>query len=188
MMRIITGKARGVRLRTPEGLETRPTAEPAKEGLFSSIQFELYGKNVLDLFGGTGQLALEALSRGAEKAVIVDASREASAVIRENAQKTKLAPQCRILTADWKEAIKMLRGRGTASETFDLVFLDPPYASGILEEVLTELTSSGILGKNAIIACESDAGGVPSPMEGFRQTAHRYGKTYITIYRAEDET
>ena len=186
MMRIITGKARGVKLNSPEGLETRPTAEAAKEGLFSAIQFELDGRRVLDLFGGTGQLALEALSRGADSAVIVDSSREASSVIRENAQKTKLMPQCRILTADWKDALKMLRGRGDTHETFDLIFLDPPYAEGILDEVLKAVLDAELVAGDAIIVCESDRDGVPQPLDGFRQKMHRYGKAYISIFRKEN--
>ena len=183
MMRIITGSARGVKLRAPEGLETRPTSEAAKEGLFSAIQFEIEGKKVLEPFGGTGQLSLEALSRGADSAVIADASREATAVIKENAQKTKLMPKCRILTADWKELFRSLRGR----ETFDLVFLDPPYGDGILDEVLAGLTGSGLLSGNALIVCESDRDGVPAPPDGFRQKLHRYGKIHISVFRRENE-
>ena len=182
-MRIITGTARGVKLIAPEGLETRPTAEAAKEGLFSAIQFELEGRSVLEPFGGTGQLSLEALSRGAASAVIADSSREATAIIKENAQKTKLMPKCRILTADWKETFRAFRGR----ETFDLIFLDPPYGDGILDEVLHELLSSGLLSGNAIVVCESDRNGVPAPIEGFRQKLHRYGKIHISIYRKESE-
>lgn len=179
MMRIITGTARGVKLRAPEGLETRPTAEAAKEGLFSAIQFELEGKKVLEPFGGTGQLSLEALSRGADSAVIADISREAAAVIKENAQRTKLMQRCRILTGDWREMFRSFRGR----ETFDLVFLDPPYGDGILEEVLAELTAPGLLSENALIVCESDRDGVPAPLEGFIQKLHRYGKIHISVFR-----
>lgn len=183
-MRIITGTARGVKLRAPEGLETRPTAEAAKEGLFSAIQFDISGRRVLDLFGGTGQLSLEALSRGAASAVIVDSAREASTVIRENAQKTKLMTHCRILTADWKEAVRVLKGR----ETFDLIFLDPPYADGILDAVLAELLSAGLVAEDAILVCESERTGVPMPLEGFRQKLHRYGRTHISIFRKELES
>ncbi|MBP5230612.1 MAG: RsmD family RNA methyltransferase [Clostridia bacterium] len=187
MMRIITGKARGVKLMSPEGEDTRPTSEPAKEGLFSSIQFDLFGRRVLDLFGGTGQLALEALSRGAESAVIVDASRNAAAVIRENAQRTKLFPQCRILTADWREALKMLRGRGPSSgNTFGLVFLDPPYTPGILDDVLSELTGSGLLGEDPILVCESGADGIPRTPEGFQGKQYKYGRIHISIFRKEE--
>ncbi len=182
-MRIITGKARGSKLRTLEGTETRPTTEAAKEGMFSAVQFELHDKRVLDLFGGSGQLALEALSRGAASAVICDVSREAAAIIKENAQKTRLMPQCRILTVDWREYIRGAKGR----DTFDLVLLDPPYQPGILDEVLEALRAAGLLAKGAIVLCESAEEGIPLPMQGYRQKLHRYGKTYVSIYREEEE-
>lgn len=180
-MRIITGKARGRKLRAPEGMETRPTTEAAKEGMFSAIQFELHDRRVLELFGGSGQLALEALSRGAASAVICDSSREAAAIIKENAQKTQLMPQCRILSADWKEYVRGAKGR----ETFDLVLLDPPYQPGLLDEVLDALEEAMLLAPDAILICESAEDGVPLPREGFRQKLHRYGKTYVSIYRKD---
>ena len=178
-MRIITGKARGRKLRAPEGTDTRPTTEAAKEGMFSAVQFDLHDRKVLDLFGGTGQLALEALSRGAATAVICDESREAVALIKENAQSTGLMPQCRILQEDWKAFVRSEKGR----ETFDLVLLDPPYQPGVLDEVLDALENAGLLAGDAILICESDADGVPSPREGYRQKLHRYGKTHVSIYR-----
>ena len=182
-MRIITGKARGMKLRTLEGLATRPTSEAAKEGMFSAIQFELHDRRVLDLFGGSGQLALEALSRGAAFAVINDASREAAAIIKENAQKTKLMPQCRILSADWKEYVRGAKGR----EQFDLILLDPPYAECKLDEILGALIEAGLPSDNAIIICESDEQGIPTPIDGYRQKLHRYGKSYVSVFRRASE-
>lgn len=174
-----------MKLRTLEGLATRPTSEAAKEGMFSAIQFELHDRRVLDLFGGSGQLALEALSRGAEFAVINDASREAAAIIKENAQKTKLMPQCRILSADWKDYVHGAKGR----EQFDLILLDPPYADGSLDEILRALIEADLPSENAIIICESDENGIPTPLDGYRQKLHRYGKSYVSVFRrtAEDE-
>ena len=119
-MRIITGKARGARLTTLAGEATRPTSEKVKEAIFSAIQFDIGDRTVLDLFGGSGQMALEALSRGASSAVIVDNSRAATEVIRNNAAKTKLLPDCRIVTADWKDYLRMADGK----QRFSLVFLD----------------------------------------------------------------
>lgn len=179
MMRIITGTARGTKLKTLEGKDTRPTTEMCKEGVFSAIQFELHDRSVLDLFGGSGQMALEALSRGAEKAVIVDSSRAACEIIKENAQKTKLMKQCRVVTADWKEYIRGASGR----EKFDLVFLDPPYQEGILDEILHRLQYSELLAEGAIIVCESDKDGIPSEIEGFASKQYRYGKTHVTMFR-----
>lgn len=183
-MRIITGKARGVKLRTLEGEEiTRPTMEVAKEGMFSAVQFDLHDRRVLELFGGCGQLSLEALSRGAESAVICDASREAVAIIKENAQKTRLMPQCRILCSDWKEYLRGAKGK----ERFGLVILDPPYQPGILDEVLEVLLASDVLDEDAILLCESAQDGVPLPVEGFRQKLYRYGRTHVSLYRRESE-
>ncbi len=182
-MRIITGTARGVKLRTLDGLDTRPTTEMCKEGIFSAIQFELHDRSVLDLFGGCGQLALEALSRGAEKAVIVDSSRSACEVIKDNAQKTKLMKQCRVVTSDWKEYIRGASGR----EKFELVFLDPPYAEGILDDVLHRLQYSELLAPGAIVVAESDQNGVPTPVDGWTAKLYRYGKTYVTIIRVPEE-
>ena len=126
-MRIITGSARGARLTTLEGDATRPTAERVKEGMFSAIQFDLHDRKVLEPFGGSGQLSLEALSRGAESALICDESREAVAVIKENAKKARLFERCSIIACDWKDC---LRG---AREKYSLVFLDPPYKEGVLD-------------------------------------------------------
>ena len=179
MMRIITGTARGTKLKTLEGKETRPTTEMCKEGVFSAIQFELHDRIVLDLFGGSGQMALEALSRGAERAVIIDSSRAACEIIKENAQKTKLMKQCRVVTADWKEYIRGASGK----EKFDLVFLDPPYQVGILDEILHRLQYSELLSEGAIIVCESDKDGIPSEIEGFTSKQYRYGKTHVTMFR-----
>ena len=111
-MRIITGKARGVKLLALEGEDiTRPTGDRVKEGLFSAIQFELEGKRVLDLFSGSGQLALEALSRGAESAVLIDESEKAVEIIKENAKKTGLMKQCCIARQDYSEYLKSASGR-----------------------------------------------------------------------------
>jgi len=168
-----------MKLRTLEGLATRPTSEAAKEGMFSAIQFELHDRRVLDLFGGSGQLALEALSRGAAFAVINDASRDAAAIIKENAQKTKLMPQCRILSADWKEYVRGAKGR----EQFDLILLDPPYAECKLDEILGALIEADLPSESAIIICESDENGIPTPIDGYRQKLHRYGKSYVSVFR-----
>ena len=106
MMRIITGRARGSRLETLAGEQTRPTSERAKEAIFSTLQFEIMGKRVLDLFAGSGQMGLEAVSRGAERAVLCDASREAVAVIQKNTIKTRLAPMCDVICSDWESFLR----------------------------------------------------------------------------------
>ena len=155
MMRIITGSARGTKLIAPEGENTRPTSERVKEAIFSMLQFELEGRAVLDLFAGSGQLALEALSRGAARATMIDASREANAVMIENAKKTHLFERCRISCADWTAFIRGAQGR----ETYNVVFLDPPYAEGLLPDVLAKLADAGILAPGAAVVCETDDDG-----------------------------
>ena len=154
MMRIITGTARGIKLTTLEGETTRPTAERVKEAVFSMMQFEIEGLAVLDLFAGSGQLALEALSRGAARATIIDASREAANVIMDNAKKTRLFDRCRISCADYASFI-----RGAAHrEQYDIVFLDPPYAAGLVPEALRKLAQGDLYAPGAVIVCETDNG------------------------------
>ena len=149
MMHIITGSARGVRLETLAGNATRPTSERAKEAIFSMLQFDLEQRRVLDLFAGSGQMGLEALSRGAAQAVFVDASKEATAIVKRNAEKTRLSARARIVASD---AVSYL-DRCT-EPPFHLVFLDPPYAAGLLPAALERLTARALLCEGAIIVAE----------------------------------
>ena len=178
MMRIITGSARGIKLKTLEGEATRPTAERIKEAVFSRIQFDLEGRRVLDLFSGSGQLALEALSRGALEAVMIDKSADAIKIIRENAEKTHLKDRCRIFQSDALDFINRNSG-----EQFDIIFLDPPYASNLYIPILKALLNSNMLKPMSIIVCESDKDIFTEDMKGrfdiIKQ--NRYGKIYSTI-------
>ena len=183
MMRIITGKARGTKLQTLAGEATRPTAERTKEAIFSMINFDIAGARVLDLFAGSGQLGLEALSRGAKSAVLNDSSREAAAIIRANAEKTRLVDVCEILSTDWQAVLRRLAGR----ERFELSFLDPPYAGGFLPKVLGKMIEWDLLSDGAVIVCESAAeedvfGGneVLKNQFNVRRVA-RYGAACVTI-------
>ena len=183
MMRIITGKARGTKLQTLAGEATRPTAERTKEAIFSMINFDIAGARVLDLFAGSGQLGLEALSRGAKSAVLNDSSREAAAIIRANAEKTRLVDDCEILSTDWQPVLRRFSGR----EKFNLVFLDPPYAGGFLPKVLAKMIEWDLLSDGAVIVCESAAeedvfGGneVLKNQFNVRRVA-RYGAACVTI-------
>ncbi len=178
-MRVITGKARGIRLKTPEGLQTRPTAERVKEALFSVIQFDLPGAAVLDLFGGTGQLGIEALSRGAGSAVFVDAAEAPCGLIRENLKRTKLESQAKILRCDYLDYLSR------CTEKFGIIFLDPPYAEVFLENALKCITEIDILQTGGIIVAERPAGKeLPWDFPGFsRSKDYRYGKTLVTLYR-----
>lgn len=185
MMRIITGKARGIRLSTLEGEATRPTSERAKEAVFSMIQFELEGREVLDLFGGSGQLGLEAASRGAARATICDRSKQAIGVINQNAQKTKLYESCRIVCADWGEALRRFERR----EKFDIVFLDPPYAERLIPKVLPALLP--MLKPLSLVVCESEEedvfgkSGLEEKFEVVKKA--KYGVAYITLLRFKGE-
>lgn len=149
-MRIITGKSRGVRLATLEGSATRPTAERAKEAVFSMLQFRLVEANVLDLFGGSGQLGLEAFSRGAGHVTLVDASRDAVRIIAENVRRTRSECGTTVVCADALQFLKGYRG-----PPFDIVFLDPPYASGLVPQCLALLFERELLASGALVVCET---------------------------------
>ncbi len=181
-MRIITGTARGTRLETLDGEKTRPTAERVKEAIFSMIQFDLPDAFVLDLFSGSGQMGLEALSRGAEKAHMVDKSAEAVAIIKKNAQKTHLFERCRIVTSDFADFLRASNGK----YKYDFVFLDPPYGSGMLKTALEKLSEYDLLSDGAWIFCEDETedvfGGDAALAEKYNiEKQNRYGRIYITV-------
>ena len=180
-MRVITGKARGVQLKTPDGIATRPTTDRVKEALFSIIQFEIPGATVLDLFGGTGQLGIEALSRGAKRAVFVDAGEPACRLIRENLKRTKLEADATVIRSDYLDYLKRCR------ETFQIIFLDPPYAEVFLENALKRITEIDILQSGGIIVAERPVGkDLPWEFEGFtRSRDYKYGNTLLTVYRKQ---
>ncbi|NLE12426.1 MAG: 16S rRNA (guanine(966)-N(2))-methyltransferase RsmD [Clostridiales bacterium] len=179
-MRIITGSAKGAKLEALEGEETRPTAERVKEAVFSMIQFDIEGRRVLDLFAGSGQMGLEALSRGAERAVFTDSNPHAVEIIKANAQKIGLFKRCSISCTDYARYI-----RSAAGEKFDIIFLDPPYGSDLLEDALKMLTAADLVADNGYVICETDS---PTPLsaEGMRLKRHyKYGRIYISLLTKE---
>ncbi len=180
-MRVVAGKARGTTLKTPEGMLTRPTTDRVKEALFSIIQFSLPGARVLDLFGGTGQLGIEALSRGASFAQFVDDSETACALIRENLRRTHFAQQAAVTRSDY------LRFLESCKESYDIVLLDPPYAKIFLENALKKLVEIDILRSGGIIVAERPAGKVLDlAFPGYtRSKDYKYGKTLLTLYRKD---
>lgn len=182
-MRVISGSARGVTLKTPEGELTRPTTDRVKEALFSAIQFDLPAARVLDLFGGTGQLGIEALSRGAKRAVFVDHQEKACALIKENLKRTRLQDQATVIRSDYLAYLKRCR------ERFDIIFLDPPYAEVFLENALNCIAQIDILQSGGIIVTERPVGKeLPFELAGFtRSKDYKYGKILITLYRKENQ-
>lgn len=152
-MRIITGSAKGIKLLTLEGDATRPTSERAKEALFSMIQFDIEGRRVLDLFAGSGQLGLEALSRGAEFCMFTDASADAISIVRKNIEKTRFNNKTRTAIADYRNFLRKSDGR----EGFDIIFLDPPYASGALTDALLRLYRTKLMKRGCLLVCESES-------------------------------
>ena len=180
-MRVIAGKAKGVVLKTPEGMQTRPTADRVKEALFSILQFDLPGTKILDLFGGTGQLGIEAISRGAKSAVFVDAGDAPCKLIKENLRRVKMEGEGRVVRSDYLQFLSQCR------EKFDIIFLDPPYAEVFLENSIKKISEIDILQSGGIIVAERP---VEKPLdiqiEGFsRSKDYKYGKTLLTLYRKD---
>ncbi len=180
-MRVITGSARGRKLITLEGDDVRPTTDIVKEALFSIIQFEIEGRKVLDLFGGCGQLAIEALSRGAESAAIVDKSKKSVEVIRKNLETTGFTRKAVVINSD---AISFLSAR---NDRYDIALLDPPYSKGILQQALEKVPR--VMNEGGVIICEAPFNEeLPEKADNFiLQKKYRYGKTGLFLYRAQRE-
>ena len=180
-MRVIAGTARSVPLKSRDGMETRPTTDRVKEAMFNIIQFEIEGRCVLDLFGGSGALAIEALSRGAQQAVIVDKEQEAVSVIRENLERTALRSHAEIVRQDYMNYLN------SCKKQFDLVFLDPPYAEKFLENALKRISEIDILKSGGIIITERPATkSLDGDFPGLeRSKDYRYGKTVVTLFRKQ---
>lgn len=173
-MRVITGTARGRRLKEPKNMNIRPTSDKVKESIFNIVQFDIEGRRVLDLFAGTGQLGIEALSRGAKSATFVDENNESVRIVRENLAHCEL--QGDVVRAD---ASSFLNSCGK----FDLIFIDPPYGSGIIDKVLAKIIQFDILSDGGIIICETDSEralpALTSPYAWGRE--YKYGKTKLTV-------
>ena len=180
-MRVVSGTAKGIALKTPDGMKTRPTADRVKEALFSIIQFDVPCTKVLDLFGGTGQLGIEALSRGAAHAFFIDESESACRLIRENLKRTRLEEKGTVIRNDYLSFLRSTR------EKFDIIILDPPYAEVFLENSLKMITEIDILQSGGIIVTERPLGKeLLLEFEGYsRSKDYKYGKTLLAIYRKD---
>ena len=182
MMRIITGRAKGIRLNTLEGENTRPTSERAKEAVFSMLRFDIEGREVLDLYAGSGQMGLEAVSCGAVSAIFVDKAKDAVAVIGKNIEKTKLSDSCRVFCADVSDFIRTMKGR----VRYDIVFIDPPYALRAVPPTLSALLSADLLKPSSLIVCESEENDIfensPELEKKFTVLKRaKYGVAHITV-------
>ena len=188
MLKIITGSAKGRKLITLEGEATRPTSERIKGAIFSSIQFDIENRRVLDLFAGSGQMGLEALSRGAASVSFVDSERAAMDIVKANATSTSFFDKCRYIVSDWRNYIRKASGR----DKYDLVFIDPPYSMECCADAVKRLSEAGLLEKGAIIALESGSEVINaselSDFEVLKSTS--YGKktsVNILLYRGSAE-
>ncbi len=180
-MRIITGSARGRKLNTLEGLDVRPTPDKVKEALFNIIQFDVEGRRFLDLFAGSGQIGLEALSRGAKDCVFIDASKKSAAVIEENIAHCGFESQSKLVNAD---SIMYIR---RTLEKFDVAFLDPPYRKGLLQEALPIVAEK--MNEGGIIVCEHPYDEeVPEDLGAFKKFRdYKYGKIVLTSYKLSED-
>lgn len=179
-MRIIAGSKRGKNLISPEGSEVRPTTNMVKESVFNILQFGVEGRRFLDLFAGSGQMGLEALSRGAREAVFVDSSRDSVRIIEKNIEAAGFGDSSRVVSSDFAGYLRSERG------TFDIAFIDPPYREGLMERAL-ELTVDR-MAPGGIILCEHGSREeLPERMGRFvKHKVYRYGKTSITAYRRKE--
>ncbi len=180
-MRVITGLARGRRLETLSGDDVRPTTDMVKESVFSIIQFQVQGRMFLDMFAGSGQMGIEALSRGAKGAYFCDMRRDAVSVIKKNLRETKLEDNAQVFQGDSIAFVKNTAGR------FDIAFLDPPYNKGITEKALQVLPN--VMNRGGVIICETALEeSLPEKVGEFTlDRTYRYGKIKITTYRSTVE-
>lgn len=184
-MRVIAGYAKGRELNAPKGLDTRPTLAKVKEAMFGMIQFDVEGSEVLDLFAGSGSLGIEALSRGASHAVFCDLDRKAVSVVKDNLNRLGMTDLSEVIQGDSLKSLSLLKGR-----IFDIVFLDPPYKSGLESESLSLLDELGLLSDEAIVICEHSKDNPPVFTLNYTpREARKYGDSYLTyaVYSRKDE-
>ena len=185
-MRIISGRARGHRLKTLDGLDTRPTADRVKESMFNMIACYVQDARILDLFAGTGNLGIEALSRGACYAVFIDNSGMATKVINDNLTHTKLIDKARVIKSDFNT---YFAGIGAQDKKFDIIFMDPPYSKDIILPTLKQIFKQNLLKQGGIIVIESDKqDALPQVFQPYAiMRSKTYGRTVVTIISKDDD-
>ena len=180
-MRIISGLARGTKLYTLEGIETRPTLDRVKEPLFSIIQNRIENATVLDLFAGSGALGLECLSRGANKAFLCDISYKAINIIKQNAVKTRLIEKTEIIQGDYKKVLSNFSDQNTK---FDIIFLDPPYKLDVMPKIINNIIELNLLTDDGIVISETDQQGVVEEIKNTKMNIidiRKYGRVILVF-------
>ena len=178
-MRIISGSRRGHKLHDFEGFDVRPTTDRVKESIFNLIQNYVNGAKVLDMFGGSGALSFEALSRGAESAVILDSDKRSVELIRKTMRDLKFCDVCEVRQISCLDYVK------TCRDKFDLIFLDPPYNKGLIEPALTAISENELLSESGIVLLESDNTDFKNEFPGLHmEKQRRYGRTFVTVYKS----
>ena len=182
-MRVVSGSARGCKLSSPEGMDTRPTTDRIKETLFNIISPEIYDCRFLDVFSGSGAIGIEALSRGAQKAVFVENAQSAIKVIEANLEKTRLKDKAEILKTDALKAVEMLKAK---NEKFDIVFMDPPYMKDLAWPVIKAIKAGGILNDEGIIIVEESSEAEIPEIEGLRVYRTKDFKTTVMSFWTQE--
>lgn len=186
-MRVIGGHARGQRLKVPKGRSLRPTSARVKEALFDILPHDLSGAKVLDLFAGTGNVTIEALSRGAAEAILIDSSNESGKAIRENLRRLRLAERTKVWVVPVTRAVRLLARRG---ETFDVIFLDPPYEEGWVGLTLKAVAEGGLLRQTGVLIAEHSFREQLQSRYGALVLVdqRRYGSTLLSFFKREAQT
>ena len=183
-MRVISGTARGKKLNSLEGLETRPTLDRVKEAVFNILQFNIKESSILDLFSGSGALAIEALSRGAKQAVVCDNSSKAIRIIKENLEATRLIEKVEIINKDYVQALEKLKNK---SKKFDIIFLDPPYKTDYVIKSINYILEYKLLAEDGIIVVETDDENKIKEIENNKDLdvydTRKYGIVYVIFIR-----
>ncbi len=181
-MRVITGSARGRRLISPEGYDVRPTTDKVKESIFNIIQFDVPGASVLDLFAGSGQLGIEAISRGAEKVTFVDSSRKSFETVKANVEMCRFSDRSVLRLSD---AFSFLM---SCSDKYDIVFLDPPYHKELCVKALENL--SDVLNDDAVVICETQNDEILPEKAGnlYCDKIYSYSSIKLSVYRLSDDS
>lgn len=184
-LRVISGKARGLKLDTPKNQDVRPTTDRVKESLFNMINSYVRDSNILDLFAGTGSLGIECLSRGAKSCVFVDKSKDSISIVKSNIKKARVENESTILNTDFKDAVSRL---SIQNQKFDIIFMDPPYYENMFIECLKSIDKLDLLVKDGIIVVEHDTKDLFENSVGrlHKSRDKKYGGTTLTFYKLEE--